>query len=1195
MHTRQRSVSRGRLAERCILEILEERCLLNGIWISTDELMQLPTSGPAWDTVLAEANTTTGLPVISDQHDQTDTNTLAKALVGVRLGDQNYTAQARANVMAAIGTEQNGTVLALCRNLAPYVVAADLIGLDPDQDTQFRTWLRQALTEVMSDGRSLQSTQEDRPNNFGTMAGGSRAAVAAYLGDQNELARTAQIFQGWLGDRSSYDGFQYGELSWQADPTNPVGINPLGATKDGHSIDGALPEEMRRGGPFQWPPVETGYPWEALQGAVVEAEILSRAGYNAWEWQDQALLRAVQFLDTQGAAWEAMGDDEWTLWIIDAHYGTNFASNPQATPGKIMGWTAWTHQFPSVPPTLSVSIGDATVTEGNSTAVNAEFIVARTGDATNDLYVDYFVLGSGADPADADDFGGTLPSGTLFFAAGETSKPFTISVSGDITVENDEGFTVTLLNPSSTGEINTIIGTATATGTIQNDDARLSIAPLDAVKAEPSSGTSPFTFTVSRTGAAAGTATATYTVSGIGTSPANSFDFGGSLPTGTVSFSSGQTTQTITVNVSSDTLVESDETFKVTLSNPSAGTSLATAIVTGKILGTTSTFTIAAASAAKAEGNTGTTPTTPFTFTVTRTGSAGMGSVNFAVTGSGTNAANAADFSGGAFPTNRLSFASGESSKTLTIDVIGDAAVENNETFTVTLSSPVGGSLGTSTATGTINNDDATLSIAASSASKDEGNGGSTAFTFTVTRSGNTTGTGSVDYAVAGSGVYLADTADFGGTLPGGTLSFAANETTKTLAISVTGDTTVENDEGFNVALSSPSSGIMIVTASATGTIVNDDGLPNVLVTVHTGLLTLLDSGTLARDIRIIHDSQTNELVITATTSVLSLNGATPVSTLRVFATGITGVSADLSGGNDKLDLATLTLPATVLGGDGNDTVLGGSANDSLQGDGGADSLNGGSGNDSLSGGIGKDVVIGGAGTDTYFERTDAANVTITNTTIVGVGATPTSSETIGTDMEAIRVIGGDSNNVFDASTATKSVRLEGAGGEDVLTSGSGADVLLGGSGNDLLNGKNGNDTILGGVGDDTVLGGAGNDVLDGEAGNDTLKGQDGNDALRGGMGNDALEGLAGNDTLLGGADNDLLMGGDAADTLIGEAGADTLYGATSTTTDLYTDKLAGGGNGLATDPGDQFPSATAAEIVAAFTFNFDTLLAGLI
>src|SRR5262245_54495075 len=80
---RRWSGRKSRATVSCILEFLEERSLLNGIWISTEELMQLPTSGPAWDTVLATANTTTGTPAINNQDDKTDTTTLAMALVGV--------------------------------------------------------------------------------------------------------------------------------------------------------------------------------------------------------------------------------------------------------------------------------------------------------------------------------------------------------------------------------------------------------------------------------------------------------------------------------------------------------------------------------------------------------------------------------------------------------------------------------------------------------------------------------------------------------------------------------------------------------------------------------------------------------------------------------------------------------------------------------------------------------------------------------------------------------------------------------------------------------------------------------------------------------------------------------------------------------------------------------------------------------
>jgi hypothetical protein len=62
--------------------------------------------------------------------------------------------------------------------------------------------------------------------------------------------------------------------------------------------------------------------------------------------------------------------------------------------------------------------------------------------------------------------GGALPSGTVSFAAGETSKTITLNVSGDTVVESDEGFTVTLSGPTS----GSVIGTASADGLIQNDD-----------------------------------------------------------------------------------------------------------------------------------------------------------------------------------------------------------------------------------------------------------------------------------------------------------------------------------------------------------------------------------------------------------------------------------------------------------------------------------------------------------------------------------------------------------------------------------------------------------------------------------------------------------------------------------------------------------------------------------------------------
>jgi hypothetical protein len=321
-----------------------------GIWISTQELASLPTSGAAWKQLKNAADQTPVNPDLSNRDEKANVTVLAKALVYARTGGQTYRDQVAEAIKSITfsNTEENGDVLSLGRNLAAYVISADLIGLGEynlSLDQAFRAKLRQLLGKPIqgwgSQLRSLRDTHELRPNNWGTHAGASRAAVAVYLGDAAELERTAKVFRGYLGDLSSYAGFEFGDLSWQCDPDKPVGVNPSGCMKAGHSIDGALPEEMRRGGEFQWPPAETGYPWEGLQGAVVQAEILRRAGYPAWEWQDRALLRAVQFLYDIG--WSAQGDDEWQIWLINRAYGTSFPTALPAHVGKNMGWTDWTH------------------------------------------------------------------------------------------------------------------------------------------------------------------------------------------------------------------------------------------------------------------------------------------------------------------------------------------------------------------------------------------------------------------------------------------------------------------------------------------------------------------------------------------------------------------------------------------------------------------------------------------------------------------------------------------------------------------------------------------------------------------------------------------------------------------------------------------------------------------------------------
>lgn len=313
-----------------------------GIWITQAEIAALPTSGSAWTNLKNVADSNAGTPNLSNQDDPTNVVVLAKALVYAKTGDEKYRVDVINACKAAIDTEKGGRTLALGRELAAYVIAADLVGLPQDVDDPFKSWLRSTLSEDLS-GKTLVSTHEDRPNNWGTHAGASRMAVARYLQDDAEMKRAAAVFKGWLGDRSSYASFQFGDLSWQSDPGRPVGINPVGATKDGHSIDGVLPDDQRRAGSFSWPPPKENYVYEALQGALAQAVILEHAGYtDVWDWQDKALLRAFKWLHDVDN-FTVTGDDEWETHIVNNRYGTNFPAPVPATPGKNVGWTDWTH------------------------------------------------------------------------------------------------------------------------------------------------------------------------------------------------------------------------------------------------------------------------------------------------------------------------------------------------------------------------------------------------------------------------------------------------------------------------------------------------------------------------------------------------------------------------------------------------------------------------------------------------------------------------------------------------------------------------------------------------------------------------------------------------------------------------------------------------------------------------------------
>ena len=253
-----------------------------------------------------------------------------------------------------------------------------------------------------------------------------------------------------------------------------------------------------------------------------------------------------------------------------------------------------------------------TKVEGTSGTTNASFTVTRAGSTSGTQTVAWSVAGSGSAPADAVDFaGGVLPSGVLTFTAGQTSRTIVVPIAGDTQVEADETYTVTLSAPSS----NATITRAVANGVIRSDDAGLAIAATDANKSEGQSGSTDFTFTVTRTGDTSIAHGVAWAMTG---DAASASDFaGGVLPSGTLSFAVSETSKLVTVQVAGDTLVEADEGFTVTLSTPSAGAYILGASAAGSIRNDDASLAIAATDADKAEGNAG---ATSFAFTVTRSG-----------------------------------------------------------------------------------------------------------------------------------------------------------------------------------------------------------------------------------------------------------------------------------------------------------------------------------------------------------------------------------------------------------------------------------------------------------------------------------------------------------------------------------------------------------------------------------------------
>ena len=823
---------------------------------------------------------------------------------------------------------------------------------------------------------------------------------------------------------------------------------------------------------------------------------------------------------------------------------------------------------------LSLSIANVSIIEGNSGSKNASVLI-KLSEATSTAFSVSYTTVDGDAQAGQDYVSN---SGTVNFAVGEISKTITISVLGDTSVETNEQFFLQLSAPD-----NITLDTTEASITLTNDDKpQLSITAASLLEGNTGQTTASLVISLSAPGQ--DTVKVNY-ASANGTALAAK-DY--LTTTGEVSFAPGETSKTIAVPVLGDTLVEGNETFRMSLSAPvnASLSSTSSAIVTITDDDAIVVPSVSIVGATLVEGNSGSTQAT---LTVSLSAAASkVVSVNYATT-NGT-ALSGSDYTAS---TGTLTFAIGETSKTFTVPVLGDTTVEANETFTISLTSPSNATLSAAaSAVVTLSNDDVP-SIAIANVSVAEGNVGNTA-NVTVTLSAASTQDISVNYTTADG--TASNGSDYSATV--GSLLFVAGETSKTISIPVLGDVNIESDENFTVALATPTNATLSANATATVTLTNDDQavvLPTLSVTAastvvegNTGsstasvtvTLSARSSQTVSVNYATTDGTATAGSDYTASTGTLSF---APGETSKTFTVPILGdadvetdenftisllspVNASLGTSStvitlsnddivsgvifDGFDMSLSDDINTFVGSELNDRIYALGDADNIKGMAGDDYLDGGKGNDSLEGGEGKDSLYGGEGNDSLNGGpTQVYNENDVNYIDGGEG---NDTLTSGNDLDTL--MGGAGNDTLSGNAKF----MNGGEGHDYITatlpiSGYGTDTVINGdAGNDTLRGVRGNDTLNGGTGDDSLSGEYGNDSLNGEEGNDNLNGEGGNDSLNGGDGNDILTDLAygswgsiysGNDTLNGGAGNDSLDSGLDNDTLIGGLGKDGLTG----------------------------------------------------
>lgn len=468
-------------------------------------------------------------------------------------------------------------------------------------------------------------------------------------------------------------------------------------------------------------------------------------------------------------------------------------------------------------PFVSVSTHSTTPAEPSTAS---SFYLSRSN-STGDLVVNYTMSGTAVNGADYQ-----LLSGSATIADGQTGVDVTITPTDDTTIEGIESIVLTI-------NADAAYGTEVSSGTLyltDNETPSVSVA----FNASTSTTTEALDPTLGEfrdipvviSAVQTAPVTVEYTAAG-GSAAGDDVDWAfvdatngnAIIPRGKLTFPAGVTTQNIRIKIKNDTVQEGAETAVITLRNVLGqavriSTSKPTHTLTindANNLTPRVQFLLASSTVVEADGK------EPLLMAVLDKPATTAVTVNYTATGT---ASSPADYS---LPAGTLTFAIGETFKPLPLTIVADAIPELAETIVVTLSNPVGADIGTTTVHTITVKETNTPELAITASTPDAIEGGQ-AGAFTISRSGGSTALAlTVTYAISGTATNVSDYAALGGSVV-----LPAGQTSVSIQVAPTDDTTTEADETVIITLQPDLNYTLGTTTDATVTILDNDAPPTI-------------------------------------------------------------------------------------------------------------------------------------------------------------------------------------------------------------------------------------------------------------------------------------------------------------------------------------------------------------------------------